>query len=245
MFEQLPASRSSRWELMREFFTGWSTPLATADGFSEEELTRAEGLLGFSLPVALREWYALAGRRADVWSRQDEFLPPDKCRIAGDVLVFYIENQSVVRWGIPLSERFDNDPSVVVESVDRQNQWLIENSSTSEFALQMLLSAFKWRFGDRDRGEGFWANGAINEAALQIISDNYLRLAFPDWHWPGYPTRFFGTDDLVIETNGADDYSWLWVSSKSEQEFHRLEGLLSATKTSWTATSDHDAWPFS
>lgn len=164
MFESLPSSRDRRWELMKEFLSRWYSPLSPEDGFSEEELAGAERLLGFPLPRALREWYSLAGRREEVWSRQDELLPPEKCYIANGVLVFYVENQSVVRWGVQLSEQGHEDPPVVVEDDEAPGQWRTENASTSEFALQMLVLSAKW-----SRGNKCWANGGADEAAVRLI----------------------------------------------------------------------------
>ena len=44
-------------------------------------------------------------------------LPPGEVSVEGGVLVFYVENQSVVRWGIRLSELGVDDPPVVVPVV--------------------------------------------------------------------------------------------------------------------------------
>lgn len=233
MFESLPSGRDRRWELMKEFLSRWYSPLSSGDGFSEEELTAAENRLGFPLPPGLREWYVLAGRREEVWSRQDQLLPPEKCYLANGVLVFYVENQSVVRWGVPLSERGHEDPPVVVEDDESPGRWLTENASTSEFALQMLVSSAKW-----SRGNKCWANGGADEAAVRLIEGRYPHLAFPDWHWPAYPTRLYGKEDILIETNGGGDNAWLWVWSKSEGEFREFERLLDGTGLIWEAFSD-------
>jgi hypothetical protein len=236
MFESLPSGRDRRWELMREFLSRWYSPLSPADGFSEEDLAVAERRLGFPLPPALREWYGLAGRRKDVWSRQDELLPPEKCYIANGVLVFYVENQSVVRWGVRLSERGQEDPPVVVEDEEAPGRWRTENASTSEFALQMLVFSAKWSSGNK-----CWASGGADEAVVRRIEGNYPRLAFPAWYWPVYPTRLYGKEEIIIETNGSGDNTWLWVWSKSEEEFREFERLLDGTGLSWEAYSDDDS----
>ena len=64
----------------------------------------AERTLGFAIPEALAEWYLASGKRRSVWSRQDDFLPPDQLRMHNDALIFYVENQGVVQWGIPADE---------------------------------------------------------------------------------------------------------------------------------------------
>ncbi len=76
LFAVLPEQRADRWRLVDEFVEVWHRPLAPGDGYAEAELQAAEHRLGFGLPAAVREWYALAGRRADVWSVQDHLRPP-------------------------------------------------------------------------------------------------------------------------------------------------------------------------
>jgi hypothetical protein len=152
------------------------------------------------------------------------------------VLVFYVENQCVVRWGVRLSESNREDPPVVVEDDDSPGRWLLGNASISEFALQMLVSSTKW-----SRRNRCWANAGVDEAAVRLIEENYPRLAFPDWHWPVFPTRLYGSEELIIETNGCGINTWLWVCSKSLEEFRKLEALLGGTGLSWEASSDTDA----
>jgi hypothetical protein len=238
MFESLPTDRDRRWELMREFLSRWYSSLSPGDGFDGEELGGAERRLGFPLPSALREWYGLSGRRKDVWSRQDEMLPPEKLYVANGVLVFYVENQSVVRWGIRQSERGQDDPPVVVEDDESPGRWLTENGSTSEFALQMLVFSAKWSSRNT-----CWANGGADEDVVRLIERSYPRLAFPDWHWPAFPTRLYGGGEIVIETNGRGENTWLWVCSRTEEEFRKFEGLVGGTGLMWEASSDSDAWP--
>lgn len=239
MFQRLPFARDQRWKLMTEFLARWYSPLSAGDGFSEDELRNAEDAIGCRLPLALREWYSLAGRRTDVWSQQDEFLSPEECQLVNGALVFYVENQSVVRWGIPLQTLAHNDPPVVVESADSPVRWIDENATTSEFALQMLVFSSKWSDGNR-----YWANGAADGKAVRLIEDNYARFAFPEWHWPDHPTNTYGTDDLIIETNGGGEHVWLWVWSRLEEEFRQFDRLMSNAVTRWEASSDADTWPY-
>lgn len=56
------ANHEERWSLLRDFMAEWQTPLQEGDGYSAKELNAAEQTLGLKLPVALREWYQLAGK---------------------------------------------------------------------------------------------------------------------------------------------------------------------------------------
>src|SRR5439155_1077965 len=86
-FESLPDRRSARWDLLRALVRDWYRPLADADGVPETDLQAAEARMSLRLPPALREWYSIAGRRQDIWSRQDTFLGPGELYISGETLV--------------------------------------------------------------------------------------------------------------------------------------------------------------
>jgi hypothetical protein len=161
---------------------------------------------------------------------------PRRFYIEKRVLVFYVENQSVIRWGIRLSDVRQDDPPVVVEDDESRGQWLTENTTTSEFALEMLVFAAKW-----SKTNKCWGNGGANEAAVRLIETAFPRSRFPDWHWPAYPTRFYGGEEIIIEPNGCVDDTWLWACARSEPEFRRLEGLLKETGVEWEAPSELDA----
>lgn len=233
MLECLPLDRRGRWEWMASFLARWHAPLTPEDGYADRELDAAATRLGIPLPRALREWYGLAGRLGDVWSRQDELLPPSEICIDDDVLIFYVENQAVVRWGIPCADLDRDDPPVVVESSDSSGEWLVENTTTSEFALQMLVYATK--YSKRVR---FWENDPADEDSLHLIEAHYPRLPFPGWHWPDGPTRFFGRDDIIIEVNGAGEGLWLHAWSDSEVEFRTFRDLLRESGLEWGAAPD-------
>ncbi len=80
----------------------WHTLLQEGDGYSAEELDAAEHRLGLTLPLALREWCRLAGRRMDIMAMQNFLDSPGELEIMDEngLLVFYCENQQVVEWGV-------------------------------------------------------------------------------------------------------------------------------------------------
>ncbi|MEV6992758.1 hypothetical protein AB0N87_26740 [Streptomyces sp. NPDC093228] len=107
---------------MRWFADAWMRrPLEPADGYSESELAAIEAELGFELPAALREGYALFGRRQDLTQQQDLLVPATGLYGTGDlggILVFRHENQDCAFWVIRLAEIEQDDPPVMVESRD-------------------------------------------------------------------------------------------------------------------------------
>lgn len=236
IFERIPQDRNQRWELLREFIATWYRPVAPGDGFDSSDFEHTERRLGLALPPAFREWLGIAGKRKDVWCRQDEILSPEELVVADNVLVFYVENQAVVRWGIHVADLSLEDPPVVVEDVNRRGKWIMENQSTSEFALEMLVFAVKW--SNRNCG---WASGIGNGQVTNRVEESYPRLAFPGWHWPVWPTQFYGRQDIIVEIDGPPDDAWLYVSARTEQAFRDCEKLLTGTGVQWEASSDE--WP--
>ncbi|MER6066739.1 hypothetical protein ABT167_37485 [Streptomyces sp. NPDC001792] len=85
-------NRSQAWDFVRWFSGKWiGRPLRPEDGCATDELIAAENGLGFELPAALREGYALWGRRDDLTRQQDPLVPPAGLYVddaLGGVLVF-------------------------------------------------------------------------------------------------------------------------------------------------------------
>lgn len=230
----IPDDRSDRWALLRETASQWYPPLQSTDGAAPGELDSAEGRLGLLLPVALREWYLLAGRRDDIWSRQDHVLSPNEFRIKGDHLVLIIENQDVVEWGIRRDEIGSDDPPVYVSSVDDPNVWLKENDSLSLFALQWFAYCLKWSNKCR-----WWANAYVSPDILTRLADNYPRLPLIVRHWPG-PTWFHGCRDLIAQFDPevGSDGAWLHVVTRTESAAELFKKAMGPLKIEWNASSD-------
>jgi hypothetical protein len=231
MFDALPPDRDARWDLLTNLIAAWyRTPLHD-DGYAAAELDAAEARLGTQLPAALREWYGLAGRRTDIHSRQDTLYSPSQLYLDSDVLVFMVENQSVVRWGISAAALGNDDPPVLVESVDKSDVWLRESPTISEFAVSWFLFCLKWS------DDVHWVNGGAAPEALAMVERTYRRLPLTELHWPEFPTRFFAAENAVLETN---DENWIWLSATSADALREHGSLLVKSGADIQAWSD--AW---
>src|SRR5215469_974335 len=107
-------TRDGVWQWIRAFAGSWLSPLTERDGCGEDELAAAERRLGHRLPAAVREAYALFGKRPDMTSNQDRLLSPGDVDLdyTEEALVFRIENQGVAEWGIQLDHVDQPDPAV-------------------------------------------------------------------------------------------------------------------------------------
>jgi hypothetical protein len=209
----LPPTRVARWSLLERLLERWFPSPRGASGVDERELRAAEARLGRALPAALREWYLGFGARGDVWALQDELVGPDRLDVDDDVLVFAVENQGVVQWGLRVDE--GDDPPVMVSE---EEGWVVESPTTSAFALHFALLNVKW-----SKAVAYRANGQAPDEALAAIAERLPRLPFQELHWPAWPTRFFGTDDVLVETNGD---SWIWVSARTAEALREVDRIV-------------------
>lgn len=208
----------NRWNTMRRFIAHWYPPLMQEDGIPSTELDEAENRLGLKLPTALRDWYMLAGGREDISAAQNYLLRPSELSIVDHHLVFYVESQRVVGWGIPLTSLERSDPSVELDTgyLASQHGWVQENTLFSDFMRQMVIHQSLFT-GD------FRGNASLGPTVTRKIEATFPYLNLPSWHWPIYPTQFFGDDDVILVTN---DDSWLWIKAHNQVAFRKLLAQL-------------------
>jgi hypothetical protein len=235
LLQNIPIDREARWQLLKDVIADWYPPLSDMGGVDEEAIARAEQELGFALPLALKEWYSLAGRRADIWSRQDELILPHELapyrhsllhsnllnpqarQSCENVLVFYVENQICELWGIQLDPVAMDDPPVVIDP----GNWRVNSQSVSEFALQMFVTCIKW--GDPLR----WLHGPIELALLTCIEANFPKLDFAEW-WYWGRGLFYGFRDVVIEVIAVSETdARVFVSARTEEAFESFTQFIS------------------
>jgi hypothetical protein len=215
--EALPPNRKERWELLEQFLARWFPP-SVDPGVRTSELDASALRLGVPLPAALREWYERQGGRADVWSSQDRFLRPRQLQVAGDLLIFCVENQGVVQWGIPLESLAMPDPPVIVSDPQDATVRHVEHETTSGFALALAVMNAKWSASPA----AYHANGQSTADACRAIRGALPRLPFPDLHFPASPTTFHGDDDVIVELH-AD--TWIWATARTRAAVARIRAL--------------------
>ena len=195
---------------MKDFIAEWHGPLEDGDGYSAAELDAAEQRLGLKLPMALREWYGLAGKRKDLTAVQNFLRSPDRVYIREEdgarVLYFYTENQEEPNWGILARDLGLDDPPVYLDETGA-----IENQTLSEFITQMVVletACF---------GGAYGGNGPATPKALEAVRRHFVPLGFPAWHWPVDASQLYGRDDILIEAEASEDgYQWIWIGARSQ-----------------------------
>ena len=216
--------REDHWLLLKDFVAEWHGPLKRGDGYPASELDAAEKRLGLKLPLALREWYQLAGRREDVFAAQNFLVSPDELAISDDLLEIYSENQGVVWWGIKPEDLHLPDPPVYLnddELHEGPRELIQENDTVSEFALQMTICEL---LVSRCFPSGsLTISTELNTEAIERVKQGLTNLGFPDWHWPSDPARFYGAEDtlaLTLENNS------IYLAANTQNAFAQAEQLL-------------------
>lgn len=232
LFTQLPERRVERWRLVAEFIELWYKPLRPGDGATEKQLAAAEKRLGFLLPAALREWYALAGNRKDVWSKQDslERLSSISIEERYDALVFRYENQNCDRWGIRVRDLGIEDPPVFGLEVPAE-----VSPATTTFAIQVLLYEAPFG-GPHSSNISGCADLPLRTTVFDEIRGRFTKCGIPELDGSAvHDARFYEGKDLVIATYEGDGI--VFTTARTEEAHQQLPEALRSAWTSWEQLS--------
>lgn len=200
------ADRPSAWRFIASFAADWRSPLEPGDGHDTAELDAAEARLGVKLPAALREAYALFGRRDDLTRNQDELLTPSELNIYQGALVYQAENQGAAHWGILLSDLGNDDPATVMradladKSQERWEPWT-ERLSVALIDLVMSETAYYEADGLSDGAE-------LDDDVLAAFHE--LPTVLPARH----ESSWYLGDDVLLHARGN---WWLTVRARTAQ----------------------------
>jgi len=210
----LPKTRTERWDILSDFIAEWYHPVRPGDGYTRAEMQQCAARLGTPLPVALCEWYEMAGRRDDIWSEQDRLLSPEELYCEDGVLHFCIENQGVTRWGVRTDDLSQEDAPVVVQN--EREEWVVQSNQFSEFVLH--LACFVVQFG----GGTAQIHGCAQPSCVERIVNGLPRLGFPEFVWTR--SRFFGFRDVIVSIDGTDHVTATGCHTESLDPFRDLIG---------------------
>ncbi|MEU6678792.1 SMI1/KNR4 family protein [Streptomyces sp. NPDC046853] len=219
------AGRAGARDFVRGFAAHWTTPLAEGDGWSEGELAAAEARLGLRLPQALREAYALCGRRRDLTGNHDVLLAPDELYVDGarEALVFRQENQGAASWGILLADLGADDPAVFIradladKSAEKWECWL-ERTSLA-FVEIVLAEALHSPEELSDFLDDLDADG------IDVLEQHCTRLPLPDYPLgEGEPgIRWYAATDVLLRADGGEV---LYARARTGEALDRVRDLI-------------------
>ena len=158
----------------------------------------------------MREWYALAGNRKDVWSKENRLWSVAKMEMEEDfnALVIYYEIQGNEYWGVRRRD-LDLDDPPIYQFLEPARA----SPTTTAFAIQVLLH-------EAASSDNIVAvNNQGNHAdVLQEVRRKFGRCDLPAHRFVGEPMRFYEGKDILIETG----VQWLIVTARSEAAYEQL-----------------------
>ena len=123
-------------------------PLTPEDGVLVVQIEVAERRLGMLLPLALREYYRVAGNLDEINANHNQLRSLGDLEFEDEYLIFMDENQGVMVWAINTKDERE-DPEVWQRVLASPGQWYSEKATFSHFLHEM----FTWTFGlDEDLG---------------------------------------------------------------------------------------------
>ncbi len=109
-------ARTARWRALADAAVTWTgRPLADGDGHEAEAIAGAEAKVG-PLPLAVREWWELCGRRRDLIGDRFEDQPqgPDRARALDGLVALYVHSAGLCVWAARLADAAEDDPQAWV-----------------------------------------------------------------------------------------------------------------------------------
>lgn len=120
-----------------QFAETLSEPLTQSDGIRAREIDRL--LDGRNIPLALRDYYRVAGRHR-MNSYYDRLLPPNELRSEHAYTIFMDENQNVGHWAFKTEDASKDDPEVYCGNwEDDQLVWYDQGQTLSRFIIASWL----------------------------------------------------------------------------------------------------------
>jgi hypothetical protein len=132
------ARKSSFNQYYRTLFSTFGYPLTERSGISPELVAAAERRLGVKCPASLRDCYFVAGRERRFGACHNRLLAPQQWNIDKRRLIFMVENQAVVWWGVSTRNPDSDDPPVSQGVNDDPIPWVPEHRKCSVFLAVML-----------------------------------------------------------------------------------------------------------
>lgn len=214
-----------RWRRITGFVRKWfKRPLEEQDGHSCDEIAALERRLGERLPLALREWFRLAGRRKSLTDDPqiygDHSLPFEQIELEGGVLSLFggSDEDVAARWGVRLDQGRD-DPRVWLELHVRRggdvstDPMRVVGKGLSEFLLAAVLETYlaglepvaeddleymQWAASHFAEKRFHWGGPVIPRGEDFLLNYTLLPVA----HVGEFRTAFYGDHDTLLSPQG-------------------------------------------
>lgn len=192
--------------------------LKPAHGVPVEELT-VDGQL---IPLALREYYRVAGREERLNQVHDRLLLPDDWFMDGGRLCFMEENQGAVSWGVKLDGGDDPMVEQGANAGEKPLDWYSELTPCSTFLLTMLYWHASFGVGLKYTGM------AVVSDDFQAVLDRELQFTGEVQELRTYTSRdFIGTAFSLVKM-GEELHLYAGFSTR-----HSMDTLARQLNVQW------------
>ena len=136
-------------EQYRRLFKSLGYPLGAGASMPASTIDSRAKALDIVVPGALREFYLVAGREKRLNQCYNRLLAPKDWRVNKGRLIFMVESDWVLWWGVSLRNPYNNDPPVAQapnlgDTGDEPLSWRLECRRCSEFlAVHLHYQAFQ------------------------------------------------------------------------------------------------------
>jgi len=212
----------SAWAFIEWFAREWLTPIRDGDGYTAGEVAAVEERLGLRLPASLAAFYRLIGHRRDLTCGQDKLIGLNSLTAEDGALIFRVEAEGIVTWGVRVCDLGLADPPVVFGFGDG-SPWRPFLGSFSLAAVEIVLSEAL-----TCDAEGRHDNRQLDDADIIRLEEQYERLPFcdyPAWWQPDVPQalRWFSGPGVLLR---EESRTWLWVLARDAASLAQLRDTL-------------------
>ena len=225
---RIPESPAEVLGIAKRFIDSWFGGVSSNDGYGRDELRLCEERIGSPIPVALRDFYALLGRRSDLLANQDPVCTPSDLSIdPSGVMVIREENQSCALWGVGVDSESRVDPPVYIQTpVGGDAKWVMYHERLSVALLEFLLEESMLS------GAANTIHAEASPVTLSKLSESFEPLGIPRhafWPVPDHDVTWYGDADTLLRNDGN---AWVWATSA---EWSNLDFLGQWVPAGWTA----------
>lgn len=224
----------NRFDNIKQLYNLTETKLKM--GYRESTLIELEHRLKATLPRRLKDYYLAFGKDEDINYSHNKLLKPHtEIGFSHDgYLIFYEENQAVVRWGIKEVDLKLDDPPVWGDyGSDELSDWHLEAKTTEDFFL--LMAIYNGTLG----GLAYNANSCqiVEPKIVKEIKRHWTEISELSWSKQKIFADNFYEEVLSLSFDEEENCTSIFVGTSYKDKFDKM---LDTLNIQWSYISTED-----